>query len=117
MQCTIKNGGDQPREILLADHHPFHGTLPYPVGMRATLWDERGNVIVKDCTWYVVWNTTFDEMPGDRIWLKPGDEVVRIVPLDKMVGWSLPSLKAGLYRVQLTLGEMTSNLLTLRIAN
>jgi hypothetical protein len=58
------------------------------------------------------------EKPGDRVTLKPDEKVVRVVPLAAMLrdleeGWN--GLKSGKYVVQIKLGEIVSNRLTLAV--
>lgn len=113
IRCVIENRGKAERKILLQDHHDYHGTLPYPTDMTATVWDSEGKLIVERWSQYVLWSTTFDEMPGDRITLLPGAKVVRIVPLEQVLIGSPAHLVAGSYRVQLDLPEAQSNLLTI----
>lgn len=124
IRCTFKNMGHSAITFLLADHHGYHGTLPYPVGMAARVTDAEGQIItyVREFgewwTQYYDWSTTFQEMPGDRIELKPNQQVVRIVPLDKMLSGlaHLPEgLKAGEYIVELELGGVISNKMKIKI--
>ncbi len=115
IRCVFENIGQKSVQFLLQDHHPYHGTLPFPTGMKATVWDASGKPIVNGWSQYVLWSTAFDEMPGDRITLEPGAKVVRIVPLDQILIGAIPSLGPGLYRVQLTMPEAASNVLTIEV--
>lgn len=113
IKCVIENRGKAKRKILLQDHHDYHGTLPYPTGMTATVWNSERKLLVEHWSQYVLWSTTFDEMPGDRITLLPGAKVIRFVPLEQVLAGSPAHLVAGSYRVQLDLPEAQSNRLTI----
>jgi hypothetical protein len=61
----------------------------------------------------------YGERPGDRVKLKPGEKVVRIVPLAAVLmglkeDWR--GLKAGEYIVELKLGDIVSNRMKLAVA-
>jgi hypothetical protein len=109
IRCVVENCGKAPREVLLKDHDPYHGTLPYPTTLTATLLDSEGRPLIEHWSQYVAWSTIFAEMPGDRITLKPGESVVRVVPLDEVLRASPIKVVAGSYRVRLRLGDLESN--------
>ena len=101
--------------------------MPYPAGMQARVIDAYGVVLTKtvdsrDGWWssYIRHSDSFEEMPGDRITLKPKESVVRIVPLRSILA-GLPgglregSLAAGEYKVQLRLGDVVSNEMKIKI--
>jgi len=126
--CRFKNKAKRNAAITLKDHDEYHGTLPYPTGLMARVVDESGTVVTrndvtKDDWWssYAVWSqfcvssTASEEclMPGDTITLKPGEEVIRIVPLARVLQGNRQrpdGLRAGKYAVQLklVLGERRS---------
>ncbi len=113
--CRIRNNGDEEVEILLKDHDDYHGTLLFPTTMTVTVWNEQGEILVSDWSSYVLWSTFFFEMPGDRIKLKPEEEITRFVPLGEILKGSSMSLDSGVYRIQLKLPEVMSNTLNITV--
>ncbi len=86
--------------------------------MSARIIDKKGEALTHTedfgdwWTSYILSSDLYFEMPGDRITLKPGEKVVRIVPLRAvLLGLkTLPNgLRAGEYIVELKLGEVVSN--------
>jgi len=127
IRCVWRNTREWPVSIDLKDHDDDHGTLDYPVSLSARVLDSAGTVLTENenadhgwWSWYFLWSTTFERMPGDVVTLKPGEEVVRIVPLDKVL-WGVDALPGGLsegtYIVQLSLGmgRVVSNQLEIEI--
>jgi hypothetical protein len=126
IRCTFRNTGNKKVTFLLADHDDYHGTMPYPAFMQARVIDAYGVVLTKtidsrDGWWtsYITHSDSFNEMPGDRITLKPKESVVRIVPLRSVLaglpGMREGSLAAGEYKVQLRLDEIVSNEMKIKI--
>jgi hypothetical protein len=113
IKCVIENRGSSEEKILLQDHHEYHGTLPFPTGMTTTVWDADGKVLAERWSQYVLWSTTFVEMPGDRITLLPSSKVTRIVPLEQVLVGSQVHLAAGTYKVRLEIPEAQSNVLAI----
>ena len=112
-------GGSSPSSIHLKDHDKYHGTLDYPTSIAIRVVDEQGRVLTTndlshDDWWsrYYLWSTLFADMPGDVIELSPGEEVIRIVPIDQVL-LGCPSLDGGLrpghYAVQLRVDGVLSN--------
>ena len=125
IRCRVKDISRKAVTFILADHDDYHGTLPYPVFMSAKVTDLDGNVLTRsvdspDGWWsqYIRWSTFYREMPGDRVTLKPQEEVVRIVPLNAILEGN-PSLqdglKAGDYFVELKLEDIVSNSMRIRV--
>jgi hypothetical protein len=126
LKARWKNIGDSPVELELKDHDAYHGTLEYPLGIMARVEDASGKLLTHGTagweewwTWYYVWSTTFQpEMPGDVITLKPGEEVIRTIPLAVVLN-ACTGLEKGLgpgaYKVQLAHGELRSNVLPFRV--
>ena len=119
LRCTFVNTGKRPQSILLIDHNDYSGTLPYPIGMAVRIWDASGTLLTANefdsegwwSSYYFSASAHF-EKPGDRISLKPGDKVVRVVPLHIMLRGSktLPNgLPRGRYMLQLSLQNLVSN--------
>ncbi len=125
LRCTFVNISAHPQDIVLSDHNDYSGTLPFPVGLVARVWDSSGeliteNEISKEGWWSSYYGSSgvFFEKPGDRIRLAPKDKVIRIVPLDMVLRGckALPDgLKAGRYSVQLSINNMLSNKIELII--
>ncbi len=119
LRCTFVNTSSRPQKILLSDHNDYSGTLPYPHGLAARVWDSSGELITKNeysqegwWSWSYYSSAIFFERPGDRITLPPQEKVIRIVPLDVLLQGckTLPEgLKPGRYSVQLMLDNMVSN--------
>ena len=124
IRCVWKNKGKEAATILLKDHDSYHGTLSYPVGMKTRVRDSNGNVRTSTHEFgewwsnYILWSTLFPETPGDRITLRPNEEVVRIVPLDEVL-LGMDGLENGLqegeYTVELKLDEIVSNELRIKV--
>jgi hypothetical protein len=108
---------------MLADHNNCSEAKPFPYMLEARVTDEKGEVIT-----YSIdmgdWHTShyyaygFQDAPGDWVRLKPGEKVVRIVPLavvlrDLGEGWE--GLKPGEYTVQSRLGAVISNRIKLHV--
>lgn len=123
IHCVWKNIGNQPCSLFLKDHDSYHGTLDYPIGISAKVIDNNGKVLTQSnhgewWSWYYLWSTLFKEMPGDVITLKPGEEVIRIVPLDVILRGleAIPEgLTEGTYKVTLKYGELISNQLEIKL--
>jgi hypothetical protein len=119
IKAVLVNAGGKRRSILLADHNDYSGTLPYPVGLRAKVWDSQKKIVtendISDEGWwtsYYLSSSSYEEKPGDKIFLNPGEKVVRIIPLDIMLRGceTLPhGLPSGNFLVQLSLGGIVSN--------
>ena len=124
IRCVWKNKGKGAATFLLADHDSYQGTLPYPVGMKAKVTYPNHVVLTDTPTFgewwssYILTSSMFTEMPGDRVTLKPNEEVVRIVPLDEVLR-GIDGLEKGLpegdYAVELKLGDIVSNRLWIKI--
>ena len=123
IRCVWKNVGTKPQSLFLKDHDSYHGTLEYPTWMMAKVINSDGNVLTKNnnnewWSWYSLWSTLFIEMPGDTILLNPGEEVIRIVPLDVILKGlkTIPDgLTEGIYKVTLKHGELISNQLEIKL--
>ncbi len=118
-------GGSSPSSIHLKDHDSYHGTLDYPTSIVIRVTDARGqsltsNDISDDDWWsfYYLWSTLFEDMPGDVIELAPGDELIRIVPIDQVLA-GCPGVGGGLqpgrYVVQLRVDGILSNELEIEV--
>lgn len=128
IKCLFRNVSDKKQELTLKDHDPYFGDLNCPVGLTARVWDVQGTLLTK--TQYIEdgwwWNRMLGSrgymmQPGDTITLKPGEQVVRLVPLDIIVG-SCPNFPkgvvAGTYTVQFRLSgneEYLSNKLEIEV--
>jgi hypothetical protein len=119
LRCTFVNTTTKRQQILLSDHNDYSGTLPFPIGLRARVWNSSGELITKNeisgegwWSWSYNSSAIFFERPGDRITLRPKEKVIRIVPLDQVLRGckTLPDgLKPGGYSVQLGLDDLVSN--------
>ncbi len=125
IRCVFRNNSSRRQYVVLSDHDDYSGTLPYPIGLKAKVWDASGtllsaNEISSEGWWssYFLSGTNYVEKPGDRIFLKPGEYVIRIVPLD-VVLQGCRDLKSGLsrgrYFVQFSLDDLESNKIELSI--
>ena len=109
--------------FMMADHNNFSGAKPFPYGMKAKVTDADGEVITYSIDmgdWHTshYYADNFQDTPADWVSLKPGEKVVRIVPLAVVLrelgeGWE--GLKAGEYTVQLRLGAVISNPIKLKV--
>jgi hypothetical protein len=124
IRCTFRNESTKALTFLLADHSDYHGTLPYPIRMSARIIDSNGNVLTHTedvgdwWTSYILSSQSYREMPGNRVTLRPGENVIRIVPLKSVLAGlrNLPNgLKAGKYTVELKLGDIVSNPLKINV--
>ena len=124
IRCTFRNKSTKSLTFLLADHSDYHGTLPYPIMMSSRIIDSNGNVLTHTedfgdwWTSYILSSQSYQEMPGDRITLRPGEKVIRIVPLKSVLAGlrNLPNgIKAGKYTVELKLGDIVSNQLHINV--
>ena len=125
IEVVIRNASMAPRRVLVKDHDPYHGTLSYPTDLTARVIDSKGTVVTRNeigkdgwWSWWFLASTLFETLPGDVITLRPGEEIIRIVPLNKiLLGCrTLPhGLRPGRYSVQLSLCEMVSNPLEIRV--
>ena len=115
VRCVIENRGAEVREIGLKEQDEYHGTLPYPTSLTITVRDMQGNPFVERWTQYVLWSEGFDQLPGDRVALGPGEKVVRIVSIDQILIGAPFQLDAGSYRIQLRLDDVISNELTIEM--
>ena len=119
LRSTFTNTGKNTGNILLNDHNDYSGTLPYPIGMAVRVWDASGTLLTvnefdSEGWWssYYYSASAHVEKPGDRIYLKPGQQVIRIVPLHIMLRGctTLPNgLLPGRYTVQLSVHDLVSN--------
>jgi hypothetical protein len=119
IRSVFVNAGAKQQSIVLSDHDDYSGTLPFPVGVRAKVWDSLGKVLTENdnsdegwWTSYYLSASTYEEKPGDKILLKPGEKVVRIIPLDIMLRGckGFPNgVLSGRYTVQLSIEGITSN--------
>jgi hypothetical protein len=124
IRCTFRNESKKAVTFLLADHSDYSGTLPYAIMLRAQVTDTNGNVLTRTKDFgdwwssYVYSSDYFREMPGDRVRLRPGEKVVRIVELAEVLSGlgNLPGgLKAGEYIVKLRMGDIISNPMKLKV--
>ena len=124
IRCTFLNKSKRVINFLLADHTNHIGAKPYPYGLKTRLTDATGQVLTHTIDMGDWWTSHYydppdnGEKPGDRVTLKPGEKVVRVVPLAAMLrdleeGWN--GLKSGKYVVEIKLGEIISNRLTLAV--
>lgn len=125
--CTIRNTSHHVIKVPLKDHDSYHGTLPYPIELRAKVQDGKGKLLSTNArmgTWsdgwltqYDAWSHWFDYMPGDAIYLKPKESIVRNVDLMKVVaGSDMPEeLPEGSYTVWFKINGVESNPLTIII--
>ena len=127
IRCVLKNPTDREQTISLKEHDKYHGRLPYATSVTAKVIDAWGTVLTRErpprdndwWTFYTVWSTVFlDDMPGDRVTMPPGSELVRRIPLREVL-LGCPSLEeglpAGLYDVQVSIDGIISNVLQIRI--
>jgi hypothetical protein len=126
VRCVFKNHISTPVTILLRDHDPYLGTLPYPDEIQARVSDSSGQILttndVSNNEW---WNSFYSssqlmlERPGDRVTISPGEQVTRVIPLERVLG-GCPGLHDGLpagrYTVQLKLARLVSNPLVIEVA-
>lgn len=125
LRCAFVNTSARRQEILLADHNDYSGTLPFPIGLLARVWDSSGELITTNeispegwWSWSYNSSAVFFERPGDSITLRPKEKVIRIVPLEAVLRGckTLPEgLKPGRYSVQLKLGDLVSNKIEITI--
>jgi hypothetical protein len=125
VRCIFLNVSSKTQTILLSDHDDYAGTRPFPFGLLARVWNPSGEVITTnefdaEGWWSSEYGSSaiFFEKPGDRILLKPGAKVVRIVPLDLLLQGckTIPhGLSAGQYSVQLSIGKLISNKIEIKI--
>jgi hypothetical protein len=126
IRCTFLNKSKRVIAFLLADHTNHIGAKPYPYGLKTRITDAGGQVLTHTIDMGDWWTSHYydppdgygAEKPGDRVTLKPDEKVVRVVPLAAMLrdleeGWN--GLKSGKYVVQIKLGEIVSNRLTLAV--
>jgi len=124
IRCTFKNKSKREVSFLLADHTNQVRAKPYPYGLKTRVTDARGQILTHTIDMGDWWTSHYydppddREKPGDRVTLKPGEKVVRVVSLAAMlsdleVGWN--GLKAGEYVIEIKLGEIISNRLTLTV--
>lgn len=123
IRCIFRNNGRSSLSFRLADHDSYHGTRPYPFGMRVRVRNLAGVVLSASqefgewWTQYYLSSGVYLEMPGDRITLKPGEQVVRIVPLDEMLlgNQALGKMIAGEYIVEMEIEGIVSNKMKLKV--
>jgi hypothetical protein len=125
IRCTFRNKSKRVVRLMLGDHNNYTGAKPFPYGMKAKMTDADGEVITYSIDmgdWYTSHyyaEGNFQDTPADWVSLKPGQEVVRIVPLAvvlrdlRLEDWE--GLKAGEYTVQLRLGAAISNRIKLKV--
>ena len=125
IRCTFKNTGRRTLTFRLADHDSYHGTQPYPFGLRVRVSNLAGVVISATpefgewWTHYYRSSGVYPEMPGDRIRLQPGQQVIRIVPLDEILVGNrvLGRLVAGEYLVEMEIEGIVSNKMKIKIGD
>jgi hypothetical protein len=124
IRCVFRNETKNSIHLFLADHNDYSGTEQYPAWLQARVTDVKGQIMTRNKMygdWYSASVNNSDsirEMPGDRITLKPGEKVTRIVPLAAVIeGLStLPNdIRAGEYTVQLRLNDIVSNELKIKV--
>jgi hypothetical protein len=127
IRCTFRNRSKKTVRLMLADHNNYTGAKPFPYGLKAKVTDADGEVITYSIDmgdWYTSHyyaEGNFQDTPADWVSLKPGQEVVRVVPLAvvlrdlRLEDWE--GLKAGEYTVQLRLGAAISNRIKLKVVN
>ena len=123
--CRWTNVGEKKLKFLLKDHDDYCGTLDYPWGLEVRVTSTVGKVItensmIKDGWWSCsVLQSQYSEVrPGDAIFLEPGETVVRLVPLGKVLMGAadgrLPS--EGKFSIEVRLGDiLAAKLLTLHV--
>jgi hypothetical protein len=116
--CRWTNVGKSEVKLLLKDHDAYHGTLDYPWGIQVRITGKNGKVITentveKDGWWdgSNIQSQLSKIMPGDAVVLKPGETVVRLIPLQSVLAnlGDLPGLSGqqpspGDYFLKLRLG-------------
>jgi hypothetical protein len=123
VRCTFKNMGHRSLTFLLADHSPYHGTQPYPFGMRIRVSNLAGVVLSGTYefgewwTHYYLSSDSYLEMPGDRVRLRPNEQVIRIVPVAEMLrgNRSLAELTAGEYIIEMEINGIVSNKMRVKV--
>jgi hypothetical protein len=124
IRCTFRNKSKRAVKLMLADHNDFSGAKPYPVGLKAKVTNANGEVITHSIdmgdwfTFHYYAPYSYQDTPADWVRLRPGEKTVRVVPLAVVLrgleeGWE--GLKAGEYAVELRLGAVISNRITLRV--
>ena len=124
LRCTFRNKSKRTVTFLLADHNNDSGAKPYPLWLKARVTDAVGEVLTHTIdmgdwwTWHYYAPPNYQERPGDRVRLRPGEKVVRVVPLAAVLmgleeDWG--GLKAGEYIVELKLGDIISNRMRLKV--
>jgi hypothetical protein len=125
VRCTFKNKSKRVVTFMLADHANHIGAKPYPYGLKARVTNAGGEVLTHTIDMGDWWTShyyappDYGERPGDRVRLRPGEKVVRVVPLAAVLmgleeDWR--GLKAGEYTVELKLGDIVSNRMKLAVA-
>ena len=124
IRCTFRNRSKKTVRLMLADHNNYTGAKPFPLGLKAKVTDADGEVITYSIDmgdWYTSHyyaEGNYQDTPADWVRIRPGEKVVRIVPLAVVLrdlGEDWGGLKAGEYTVQLRLGAVISNRLNLMV--
>ena len=126
ISCVFRNISSQAVDLNLKDHDPYSGTLPYPAGLMARVTDASGKVVTFNQTDKNGWWTSFFLVsqvyraePGDVITIPPEGKVTRVVSLDEILSGCdcLPhGLPSGRFLVQLRIGVLESNPITITVA-
>jgi len=127
--CRWTNVSATGAKLLLKDHDAYHGTLEYPWSLQVRVTDKTGNVLTENPTlkdgWWssaVLESQISKVMPGDVVVLKPGETVVRKVPLERGLMGLTPGAADhrlppdGEYSIEVRMGEIcATSPLTLRV--
>ena len=112
IHCTFANGTKNDAFLWLPDHKY--------VGFSARVTDLKSNVLTRTRDFGDWWTSDYTVSerlkgpPDGEIILKPGEKVVRVVPLAIILG-GLPPLSPGEYDVELRSGDIVSNRLRLKV--
>jgi hypothetical protein len=120
VRCVWRNAGKNPTALDLVDRDDYHKTN-WPPMMSARITDAQGHVLTNNEYYAEGWWTSYLSggfIRENLITLKPGEELTRVVPLDKILlrAPKLPGgLKAGTYFIELSLGELVSNKVEIKV--
>lgn len=117
IKCVFANQGTEPLTLLLKDHDDYHIAWAFPAWVAAKVEDSAGKILTspngeEDGFWsaHFLSSTMMQVAPDDLVSLKPGEEVTKIIPLEKVLAGSpAQTLAAGRYVVQLSYGDVLSN--------
>ena len=91
--CSWRNISDKPVPLLLKDHDHYHGTLDYPFGINIKILNDEGVVLTATYPdnggWWASSRYSAQSsslMPGDIIILEPGEQVIRKISIDDVLG-------------------------------